>query len=99
MLHHASRVIGEHSSRFRQRDLVHVAREERRADLVLELLDALTDGRLRAADALGGARKGAFFDDGEEVFELQQIHNARSRVIASRGPGCSDAAAAHPTVS
>ena len=44
---------------------------ERRADLVLEFLDALADRRLRPAHALGGAREGALFDHGQEVLELQ----------------------------
>ena len=71
-MHHAARVVGEHAPGFGQRHLVDVAGEERRADLLLELLDALADGRLRAADALGRARERAFFDDGEKVFELEQ---------------------------
>ena len=71
---HAPRVVGQHAAGLGQRDLVHVARKERRADFFLELLDALADRRLRAAHALGGARERAFFDDGEKVFELQQIH-------------------------
>ena len=69
-----ARVVGQDAAGLGQRNLVHVAREERRADFFLELLDALADGRLRAADALGGAGEGALFDDGEEMLELQEVH-------------------------
>ena len=55
-----------------------VAREQLPADLFLELLDALADSGLRARHALGRAREGAFFDDREKVFELQEIHRRRS---------------------
>jgi hypothetical protein len=58
----------------RQRDLVDVTGKERCPDFLFEFLDALADGRLRAADPLGGPREGAFFDDGEEVFELEEVH-------------------------
>ena len=77
-VHHAASVVGEHAPGLGERDLVHVAGEERRADLLFELLDALTDRRLRPAHALGRARERALFDDGQEMFELQEIHGARS---------------------
>ena len=73
-VHHAPRVVGQDAAGLGQRHLVDVARKERRADFFFELLDALADRRLRAAHALGRARERAFFDDGEEVFELQEIH-------------------------
>ena len=70
-VHHAARVVGEHAAGFGERHLVHVAREEGGAHFLLELLDALTDGRLRPAHALGRARERALFDDRQEMFELQ----------------------------
>ena len=73
-VNHAPGVVGEHAASLRQRHLVDVARKERRADFFFELLDALADCRLRAAHALGGAGERALFDDGQEVFELQEIH-------------------------
>jgi hypothetical protein len=71
---HAARVVGEHASGLRQRNLVHVAREEWSADLLFELLDALADGWLRAADTLSGASKRPLFDNGQEMLELEEVH-------------------------
>jgi hypothetical protein len=77
-VHHAPGVVGEHAPRFGERDFVHVAREQRCADFFFELLDALADGGLRPAHALRRARERPFLDDGEKVFELQEIHWERS---------------------
>jgi hypothetical protein len=62
-------------ARFDERRVVHVAREERRSELLLELPHAFADRRLRAADALGRARKRTLLDDRQEMFELQQVHD------------------------
>ena len=61
-------------ARFGQRHLVQVAGKQCHAQLVFELLDALADGGLRASDALGRPGKRALFSNGEEVFQLQQVH-------------------------
>src|SRR4030095_5068634 len=71
---HLPCVVGEEQSGLCRGDVPARSDEERDADFVLELLDALADGRLRATDSLGGARERSFFADGEEVFELEQIH-------------------------
>jgi hypothetical protein len=39
-----------------------------------ELLDALAYRRLRTRNALRCPREGAFFNDGEKVLELEEIH-------------------------
>jgi hypothetical protein len=49
---------------------VHVPREERGADFLLELLDALTDRRLCPAHALGRAGERSLLDDRQEMLEL-----------------------------
>ena len=38
--------------------------------------DALTHGRLRPRYALRSARERPLFDDGEEVLDLQQVHES-----------------------
>jgi hypothetical protein len=53
---------------------VDIAREERRPDFLFELLDALADRGLRPAHSFRCSRERAFFDDCQEVFELEQIH-------------------------
>src|SRR5262249_46757916 len=63
--------VGEH-------DLVHVAREERRADGLLQLLDALAHRGLGATDALGGAGEVALLGHGQEMLELEQVHDPTS---------------------
>ena len=84
--HHFLRVLHQHLARFGQRHVVHVAGKQRRPELLLELLDAQAHRRLRAADAFGGARERAFFDDGEEVLELQQLHDESSSNLARWSP-------------
>ena len=71
---HLARVVDEHAARLGQRDVGHVAREERHAEGIFELLDALADGRLRAKHALGSAGEAPFFDDSEKMLELEQVH-------------------------
>ena len=78
--HHPAGVLDERLAGFGQRHVVQVAREQRHAELVFELLDALADGRLRAPDTFRRAGERAFFGDGEKVFELQQIHSASPAV-------------------
>ena len=68
-------VVGEHAARFGQRHFVDVAREQRRADFFFEPPHALADRRLRPVHAFGRARERAFFDDGEEVLEMQEVHD------------------------
>ena len=48
--------------------------EERPADLILEPLDGLADGRLRAVERLGRGREAALPDDGQEGFQLGEFH-------------------------
>ena len=50
------------------------ALEEDFAELALELGDGLRDGGLGAVQAGGGAGKAALFGDGEEGFELEEVH-------------------------
>jgi hypothetical protein len=51
---------------------VDVTGKEGSADFLFELLDALADRGLRAADALRRTRERALFNDGEKVLELKE---------------------------
>ena len=57
------------------------AREERRAELVLERADLPAERRLAHVEALGGAPDVAFLGDGDEVADLLQAHATRIREI------------------
>jgi hypothetical protein len=57
---------------------VDVTGKEGSADFLFELLDALADRGLRAADALRRTRERALFNDGEKVLELEEIQVAVS---------------------
>ena len=48
--------------------------EEGLADFVLQLANGMADGRLGAAHANGGTGEAFFFKDGEEGFELMEVH-------------------------
>jgi hypothetical protein len=48
--------------------------EERLADFFFELANRVTDGGLSATHAGGGAGEAFFFEDGEEGFELVEVH-------------------------
>ena len=67
-------VVGQHPPGVGQHAAPARAVEQRPADLVLELLDGLADGRLGAEQGLGGGRKAAFPHDREKGFELEQFH-------------------------
>src|SRR5687767_13168754 len=73
-IHHLPGVRRKHQTRLGRGNVTVGARQELNAHLLLQLFDALADSRLRAAYPLRSARKRPFFDDGEEVFELEQIH-------------------------
>ena len=60
--------IGEHAAPARPI-------EERLADLVLEPLDDLADGRLGPVERLRRLGEAALADDGHERFELEQVHS------------------------
>ena len=57
-----------------QRAALRRAIEQLLPKVVLEPLDRLTDGRLRAVDLGGGARETAFLSDGQEDAKGGQIH-------------------------
>ena len=48
--------------------------EERLADFVFEAADGMADSRLCAAKAHGRTGEPAFFDHGEEGFQLRKVH-------------------------
>lgn len=50
------------------------AEEETHAELVFEAFDLAREGRLRDAEALGGAADVPLFGDGDEVAELREAH-------------------------
>jgi hypothetical protein len=57
---------------------VDVPCEKGSADFLFELLDALADRGLRAADALRRTRERSLLNDGEKVLELEEIQVAVS---------------------
>ena len=67
-------VVGQHPPGVGQHAAPARAVEQRPADLVLELLDRLADGRLGPVERLGGGREAALADDGEKGFELKEFH-------------------------
>ena len=87
--HHLPRVLDEGLARLGQRQLVDAAREQQRAKLLFEFLDALADRGLSPAHPLGRARERSLLDDGEKVLELKEIHGCslpgRGKLIGRRG--------------
>src|SRR5262249_59767524 len=60
----------------RQPDPPFVAIEQPDLDLLLQLLDLLTEGGLRDVEALGSATKMQLFSDSDEVPQMTQLHTA-----------------------
>lgn len=50
--------------------------------LLFQFADGVTDGGLGAAHARSGARKTLFFGDGEESFELVEVHKERAAWVS-----------------
>src|SRR5688572_6584696 len=76
---HLPGIIRQQHAGLGRKDITAGAGQELHADLVFQLLDALADRRLGPTDALGRASERPFFDDGEKVFELEQIHGSLRR--------------------
>ena len=77
-LQHLACVVDKRMASFGQRQVGHVAGEQRHADRFLELLHALTDRRLCAMNPFGRAREASLFGNGEKVLQLQQVHTSPS---------------------
>jgi hypothetical protein len=59
--------------------------EEDFTEFAFELGDGLTDGRLGAVQAGGGAGEAALFGDGEKGFELEEVHGVDPDEMRVRG--------------
>lgn len=71
---HAAGAFGDAGAVGRQAHLAGAAVQQRQAKLGLQRLDAAAERGLRQVDLVGGARKGAVFDHGEQVLEFLEVH-------------------------
>jgi len=75
LLEHALRLLDDALAHRRDRDLALAALEERRAELVLELLDRDRERRLRHEALRRGAPEASFLRDRDDVAQLVQRHD------------------------
>ena len=69
-------VVAQHAPRLGERAVLRRSIEQPLADFLLEAADRLADGRLRAMELGGGARKTALRGHGEKNSQFGQIHGA-----------------------
>ncbi len=73
---HLLRVVAENLAGVGEDAVAGGALEQRLTEFSLQLGDDLADRRLGAVQARGGAGEAALFGDGEEGFELEEVHGA-----------------------
>lgn len=71
---HAAGALGDAGAVGRQAHLAGAAVQQRQAQFGFQRLDAAAERGLGQVDLVGGARKGAVFDHGEQVLEFLEVH-------------------------